>query len=694
MYRRTTLASWPIHWKLGVLLLAIFLPASGIIVASGWSQRSRGIRKANNHALLLVQSLAAQQEQIAIATKMMLGTLAQLPEVRRLDSEACNKLFRELHDRYPFYSIIVAATPDGNVFAASMPFEPGSINLSDRKHIKDAVETLDFSAGEYIVGRISKVSSLNYTLPVLDADKQILAIVIAGFNLNEYARFIGRVNLSEGYALTITDHQGVRLFRLPENAAAAPGITIPSKGFERISGDVDHGFFEATWQDGIDRIYAYKQLRLRENLSPYLYMIVGTAKDQILHTANLEMLTGLLTLALGVSVALCLAWVFGSLAFIRPINQLVSTVQRFGGGELDTRTGLPHTPDELGRLAKSFDDMASMVEMRDIERNHGEEALNKAYAELDARIQERTGELSAANAALMVEIAERKHMEEALHESAELLKATLESTADGILAVNERGEVLNANARFCEMWRIPDELMAAKDDRRLLGHVLDQLEEPRIFLEKVQALYSSSGEDFDTLLFKDGRVFERFSCPLIQNGRVAGRVWSFRDVTKQKRAEEALRESEQKYRLLAENVSDVIWTMDLNLKFTYISPSVEMLYGWTSTEYQAFNPSDYLTPASLELILKVLADELALQRSPEADPNRVRTLELEQYRKDGTTFWSEVSARFLFDGTGVSSGIIGTTRDISERKRTEEALKVSEEKFSKAFRSSPMTLSL
>ena len=136
---------------------------------------SDAILKAQHNASLLAQSLAAQQDQIANSTKTMLSVLAQLREVQSLNAPACNELFRELHLRYPFYSIIGAVTPDGNLFASSEPFQPG-LNLSDRKHIRDAIRTLDFSVGEYIVGRVSKVNSLNFTFPVLDAQKKLVAI--------------------------------------------------------------------------------------------------------------------------------------------------------------------------------------------------------------------------------------------------------------------------------------------------------------------------------------------------------------------------------------------------------------------------------------------------------------------------------------------------------------------------------------
>ena len=98
--------SWSFRRKLLLLLLVIFLPAFGIIVSTGISQRQQAIVKAQDDVLLLVRSLAAQQEQIAFATKMMLSTLAHLPEVQNLDAPACKQIFSELVRQYPFYTVI------------------------------------------------------------------------------------------------------------------------------------------------------------------------------------------------------------------------------------------------------------------------------------------------------------------------------------------------------------------------------------------------------------------------------------------------------------------------------------------------------------------------------------------------------------------------------------------------------------
>jgi PAS domain S-box-containing protein len=158
---------------------------------------------------------------------------------------------------------------------------------------------------------------------------------------------------------------------------------------------------------------------------------------------------------------------------------------------------------------------------------------------------------------------QRNQAEAELEQSISLLKATLESTADGLLVVDNFGRIVAYNQKFAQMWRIPESVLASRDDDRALAFVLEQLRDPKGFVRKVQELYDErEAESFDLIEFKDGRVFERFSQPQRLGQTIVGRVWSFRVVTERKQAEEALKESEEKYRKLMETAHDAIFIAD------------------------------------------------------------------------------------------------------------------------------------
>jgi len=171
---------------------------------------------------------------------------------------------------------------------------------------------------------------------------------------------------------------------------------------------------------------------------------------------------------------------------------------------------------------------------------------DNVYSESDVQFLDSVGSQIAM-------VIDRKKAEEDLRESEIKLNAILQSTADGILAIDRNGRIIKTNMRFADLWQIPQALIDINDDTALIRFVLDQLTNPDEFISKIQQLYHSTDKDLDLLHFKDGRTFERYSAPMVMDDSSIGRVWSFRDISERKRAEdEILLKNEELQKLNAE----------------------------------------------------------------------------------------------------------------------------------------------
>lgn len=165
---------------------------------------------------------------------------------------------------------------------------------------------------------------------------------------------------------------------------------------------------------------------------------------------------------------------------------------------------------------------------------------------------------------------------------------------------------------------------------------------------------------------------------------------SIRDLTAQKNIANALKQSERNYRTLTENITDVVWTADLDLQTTFMSPSIEKLLGESAETHMKRRLYEKFPPLSINLLYQTLQEELEKEEDPNVDKNRSRTLELEQYKADGTVIWVCMHVSFLRDEDGKPNGILGTSSNITERKLTQDKLCESEERFEFLFNKVPL----
>ncbi|MGZ4449511.1 MAG: PAS domain S-box protein [Nocardioides sp.] len=266
------------------------------------------------------------------------------------------------------------------------------------------------------------------------------------------------------------------------------------------------------------------------------------------------------------------------------------------------------------------------------------------------------------------DVTHRERRDRELRDALSLVTATLESTADGLLVVGADGVIAGANSRFVEMWGIPEELMASRDDDRLLGFVLDQLVDPEQFVRKVQDLYQHPAEESnDVLHFRDGRTFERYSRPQRVEDQIVGRVWSFRDVTVRMLAQEQRREAlellssaDARFRSLVESSDDSIISATPEGVVTSWNPASERLFGFSSDEVVG-RPIEMVLPAHKR-------DEVrALQRLASAEGGVRRTVETEFVARGGRHVPVSLTVSPIYDGERLT-GVSAIVRDISEER--------------------------
>jgi len=324
-----------------------------------------------------------------------------------------------------------------------------------------------------------------------------------------------------------------------------------------------------------------------------------------------------------------------------PILSLVKTARAVTVEKNYSVRAVKQSDDELGVLIDAFNEMLKQIQERDAD-------LQKSHVELEKRVTERTEEVV---------------------NSLSLIRATLESTTDGILVTDERGQVTSFNEKFIEMWRIPRETVNLGNEQRMLEAAVPQLKDPAQFLSKVNELNTEpEKESFDLLEFKDGRVFERYSKTQRIEEKCVGRVWSFRDITERRQAEIELAYERDLLRSLLDNSPDQIYFKDAQSRFVKSSNAQANQFGLKNAEEVVgktdfdFFDEEHARPA--------FEDEQEIIRTGHPLVGRVE----KEVWKDGRVSWALTNKMPIRNKDGKIIGTLGISKDITAIKKMEMAL--------------------
>jgi PAS domain S-box-containing protein/putative nucleotidyltransferase with HDIG domain len=350
-------------------------------------------------------------------------------------------------------------------------------------------------------------------------------------------------------------------------------------------------------------------------------------------------------------------------------------------------------PDDLKFLTDSFNTLAidtnSPVIKAEMRLHHKDGSWRTLEAVGSNMVNNNVVEAVIVN---YRDITERKQVEEKLRESEADYRQLFDNSPAAIYRIDyKNGRFLKANDVFCEYLGYRQEELISLSPYDVLTE-----ESKKLFLERMEKI-AMGVEVPKTVEFEviDRKGKQRCLQLDIKNiydteGHVVAADVVANDIPERKKAEELLKQSEAQYRLLADHMKDLVWLMDLNLKVTYISPSVEKLLGYTLEELIQLPLDKLLTAKSLQTAMEFYSIEMPKALKAPAIYSLRRLLELECRCKDGKILWIGSSFSFIRDENGKPLFILGEGRNITERKQIEDSLLKSEENFRHSLNDSPL----
>jgi serine phosphatase RsbU (regulator of sigma subunit) len=362
--------------RLMLLVMLALLPSFALVLYTQADEREAATANVRRDALRLIHVVTSNQAAQVEATRQLLTALVRLPQLRGGDLAACRALLGDLLKAHPLYLNFGLIDPRGNVVCSAVPL-PGDVNVADRSYFVRALNTGRFVMGDYQIGRIIHLPSINYALPVLDDDGSARSVLYAAESLSWLTGALADVPLPTDATLVVTDGQGTVMARMPTLEGGVGARLAEGEVLAALATQRDGGVFQASDAKGVPRLWAHAPLApgLEVHATIGVPLAVAFADSDRRFTRNVTAL-GIVTL-----MALVAAWVGGDL-MLRRVGVLVAATRRLARGNLGARTPVTNGRGELDVLARAFNRMATMLETRDRALRDAEDKTRSAEVEL------------------------------------------------------------------------------------------------------------------------------------------------------------------------------------------------------------------------------------------------------------------------------------------------------------------------
>jgi len=351
-----------------VVAVAIVPMAVWAVVAAALNQRA-AITRAESELLVSARLLAIRHESIVNETRALLRALGHAGPVASGDPKACGQLLRETVEQAPMLENMLVTAPNGRVWCSGLPLPAHPINLADRAWFEQAVTTGTFAVSDYLVARVSGNIVVVHAYPYVGPTGIVDWVVSGALDLKWVYQQAAAAGLAPDAQVLLLDSRGVVLVDYPRKDRV--GQSVLDTGLEPALNAKDAFVFRGQSLEG--GLFLFASVPLFAQGRVISHVLVGTPLDSVLASSRTELYRNLTTIAVLGFIAAAFAAGLADRLLARRADRLIAAATRLEFGDLAARTGLPESPDEIGRLARAFDRMAAALELSSREQRREEE---------------------------------------------------------------------------------------------------------------------------------------------------------------------------------------------------------------------------------------------------------------------------------------------------------------------------------
>lgn len=365
--------------RLILLLLAAFAALAGVIVAQALHHRSDMISAASEQLLNQAKLIAARQQSITARGDAILSGLMMRPELGAAGAaDACPRLLAEMLKQQTEFINIGQVLPDGALACSAVP-AAGPITFADRAWFQRALQTREMAIGDMVTGRVVGKQVISFAKAMRDGAGRVTGIFFISLEIAWLERELAKEHLPQGARLVVVDDRGIVDVRQPDPGRWTGHSIAHQPLFKQIQADGGEGTMEETGLDGVRQLYAHVPLLATTSGRKY-HLVLGVPKAVIVADAQRDLAVSLALSLLILAGALALAVGGSNRLVLRSLLALSRTAARLGAGDLAARSGLPHTDDEVGRLARTLDEGGDHLQASERKLKRANRALRVLYA--------------------------------------------------------------------------------------------------------------------------------------------------------------------------------------------------------------------------------------------------------------------------------------------------------------------------